>query len=53
MLRSTRLLDGVYSVQMSWDRWLKNIVPIGALFSASLIFSNMAYLTLSVSFIQM
>jgi hypothetical protein len=53
MLRTTRLLDGVYNVQMSWDRWFKNIVPIGALFSASLIFSNMAYLTLSVSFIQM
>lgn len=28
-------------------------MPIGALFSASLIFSNLAYLTLSVSFIQM
>lgn len=38
---------------MSWERWFKNIVPIGALFSASLIFSNLAYLTLSVSFIQM
>lgn len=34
-------------------RWFRNIVPIGALFSASLIFSNLAYLTLSVSFIQM
>lgn len=29
------------------------IVPIGALFSGSLIFSNFAYLSLSVSFIQM
>lgn len=29
------------------------IVPIGGLFSASLIFSNLAYLTLSVPFIQM
>ena len=27
-------------------RWLRNIVPIGALFSASLIFSNLAYLSL-------
>lgn len=53
MLRTTRLLDGVHNVQMSWDRYFRNIVPIGALFSASLIFSNMAYLTLSVSFIQM
>ena len=53
MLRTTHLLDGVYTLQMGWDRWLRNIVPIGALFSASLVFSNMAYLTLSVSFIQM
>ncbi|KAL7006547.1 hypothetical protein EMMF5_003968 [Cystobasidiomycetes sp. EMM_F5] len=51
--KTTNLLKGVNDVQLSWDRWLKNIVPIGALFSASLIFSNMAYLTLSVSFIQM
>ncbi|KAH8926099.1 TPT-domain-containing protein [Atractiella rhizophila] len=53
MYRTTRLLEGVDSVQMSWDRWFRSIVPIGALFSASLIFSNMAYLTLTVSFIQM
>ncbi|KAI5480059.1 DUF250 domain containing membrane protein [Pseudohyphozyma bogoriensis] len=53
LLRFTHLLDGLKNVEMSWDRWLKNIVPIGALFSASLIFNNLAYLTLSVSFIQM
>ncbi|KAM0755807.1 TPT-domain-containing protein [Meredithblackwellia eburnea MCA 4105] len=53
LLRFTNLLDGLKNVDMSWDRWLKNIVPIGALFSASLIFNNLAYLTLSVSFIQM
>lgn len=53
MLKTTHLLDGVNNVQMSWDRWMRSIVPVGALFSASLIFSNMAYLTLSVSFIQM
>ncbi|BGP51742.1 hypothetical protein JCM10450v2_007692 [Rhodotorula kratochvilovae] len=51
--RFTRLLDGLENVDMTWDRYYKNIVPIGALFSASLIFSNLAYLTLSVSFIQM
>lgn len=33
--------------------YLRSIVPIGVLFSGSLILSNMAYLTLSVSFIQM
>ena len=57
---------------MTWDRYYKIIVPIGALgpfyrtrecaidseetgvlFSASLIFSNLAYLTLSIAFIQM
>lgn len=53
LARTTRLLDGLHNVSMSWDRWWRSIVPIGALFSASLIFSNMAYLTLSVSFIQM
>ncbi|BGP12641.1 hypothetical protein JCM10213_008779 [Rhodosporidiobolus nylandii] len=53
LLRFTHLLDDLHNVQMSWDRWFKNIVPIGALFSGSLIFSNFAYLTLSVSFIQM
>ncbi|GAA6004435.1 hypothetical protein JCM10207_000726 [Rhodosporidiobolus poonsookiae] len=53
LLRFTHLLDDLANVQMSWDRWFKNIVPIGALFSGSLIFSNFAYLTLSVSFIQM
>ncbi|TNY21993.1 triose-phosphate transporter family-domain-containing protein [Rhodotorula diobovata] len=51
--RFTSMLDDVQNVQMSWDRWFKNIVPIGALFSGSLIFNNFAYLTLSVSFIQM
>ncbi|KAK4702099.1 hypothetical protein P7C70_g4131, partial [Phenoliferia sp. Uapishka_3] len=46
LLRTTHLLDGLKNVEMSWDRWMRNIVPIGALFSASLIFSNLAYLTL-------
>ncbi|KAM0793492.1 hypothetical protein ACM66B_000932 [Microbotryomycetes sp. NB124-2] len=53
LARTTHLLDGLKDAQMSWDRYLKNIVPIGALFSASLVFSNLAYITLSVSFIQM
>ncbi|GAA5965011.1 hypothetical protein JCM8115_005681 [Rhodotorula mucilaginosa] len=53
LLRFTHLLDDVHNVQMSWDRWLKNIVPIGCLFSGSLIWNNIAYLSLSVSFIQM
>lgn len=35
------------------DRWVRSILPIGALFSGSLILSNYAYLSLSVAFIQM
>ena len=37
-----------YLSLVSWDRWLKNIVPIGALFSASLIFSNLAYVNVTI-----
>lgn len=33
--------------------YIRSILPIGALFSGSLILSNMAYLSLSVAFIQM
>merc|ERR1711939_9442 len=51
--RFTHLLYGLDRIDMSWDRYLRNIVPIGALFSASLVFSNLAYITLEVSFIQM
>lgn len=53
LARYTNLLDGLSDVEMTFDRWTRNILPIGALFSGSLVFSNMAYLTLSVSFIQM
>lgn len=53
LARYTRLMDGLRDVEMTSERWYKNILPIGALFSGSLVLSNMAYLTLSVSFIQM
>jgi len=53
LAKTSHLLDGLSQITMTWDRWFRSILPIGALFSASLIFSNMAYLTLSVSFIQM
>lgn len=53
LARYTTLLNGLSSVEMTMDRWYRNILPIGALFSASLILSNMAYLHLSVPFIQM
>ncbi|GAA6026766.1 hypothetical protein JCM8202_000864, partial [Rhodotorula sphaerocarpa] len=38
---------------MTRDAFLRKIVPVGLLFSASLVLSNWVYLRLSVSFIQM
>lgn len=51
--KTTPLLDGLKDVHISKDIFLKSILPIGVLFSASLILSNTAYLYLSVSYIQM
>ncbi|KAJ8503477.1 hypothetical protein ONZ45_g10834 [Pleurotus djamor] len=51
--RTTPLLDGVRDVNMTKDMFIKSILPIGILFSGSLILSNTAYLYLSVSYIQM
>lgn len=53
LARYTTLLQGLSHVEMTMERWTRNILPIGALFSASLILSNIAYLHLSVPFIQM
>ncbi|QRV90886.1 sugar phosphate/phosphate translocator [Ceratobasidium sp. AG-Ba] len=50
---TTNLLDGAKDVNMTKDVFLRAILPIGFLFSGSLIMSNKAYLYLSVSFIQM
>ena len=51
--RTTNLLDGADHVNMTKDLFTKSILPIGALFSASLVLSNTAYLYLSVAYIQM
>lgn len=51
--RTTNLLDGVKDVHMTKDMFVRSILPIGVLFSGSLILSNTAYLYLSVSYIQM
>ncbi|TFK38124.1 triose-phosphate transporter family-domain-containing protein [Crucibulum laeve] len=51
--RTTHLLDGTKDVNMNKDMFVKSILPIGLLFSGSLILSNSAYLYLSVSYIQM
>ncbi|KAL0308635.1 UNVERIFIED_CONTAM: putative sugar phosphate/phosphate translocator [Sesamum radiatum] len=48
-----RIFKVVDPVTMSWDLYLKSVVPIGLLYSLSLWLSNSAYIYLSVSFIQM
>jgi hypothetical protein len=53
LARTTHLLDGAKEVHISKDMFLRSILPIGLLFSASLILSNTAYLYLSVAYIQM
>jgi len=51
--RTTHLLDGAKDVHITKDTFIRSILPIGLLFSASLILSNTAYLYLSVAYIQM
>ncbi|KAK7914005.1 hypothetical protein PG985_011708 [Apiospora marii] len=53
MARCTGLLDSRHKVPMTAATYRRAIVPIGVLFSLSLICGNLAYLYLSVSFIQM
>lgn len=53
MARTTSMLDGRKNVKMTGRVYLRAIVPIGFMFSLSLICGNMAYLHLSVAFIQM
>ncbi|KAH8665416.1 triose-phosphate transporter family-domain-containing protein [Ilyonectria robusta] len=53
MARFTKTLDSRHKVPMTPTIYGQSIVPIGILFSFSLICGNMAYLYLSVSFIQM
>ncbi|KAJ6782541.1 hypothetical protein PWT90_01369 [Aphanocladium album] len=53
MARCTSMLDSRKAVKMTGRIYLRAVVPIGIFFSASLILSNVAYLYLSVSFIQM
>ncbi|KAJ8592948.1 TPT-domain-containing protein [Rhizopogon salebrosus TDB-379] len=51
--RTTHLLDGAKDIPVSKDMFFRSILPIGLLFSGSLILSNTAYLYLSVAYIQM
>jgi len=51
--RTTHLMDAVDNVHVTKDMFLRSFLPIGILFSGSLILSNKAYLYLSVHYIQM
>lgn len=53
MARHTTLLDSRHKVPMDLETYKRVILPIVILFSLSLIGGNLAYLYLSVSFIQM
>ncbi|KAL2880921.1 hypothetical protein SGCOL_003571 [Colletotrichum sp. CLE4] len=53
LARFTSLLDGRHKVKMTGRVYLRAIMPIGVLYSGSLVCSNLVYLYLSVSFIQM
>lgn len=53
MARCTKTLDSRHKVPMTTRTYIRAIVPIGVMFSMTLICGNLAYLTLSVSFIQM
>jgi hypothetical protein len=53
LARTTTLLDGRKTVKMTGQIYLRAILPIGVLYSLSLVCSNQAYLYLSVAFIQM
>ncbi|URE35474.1 Triose-phosphate Transporter family [Musa troglodytarum] len=53
LVRVLRLVDPPSSPPMTGDLYVASVVPIGALYSLSLWFSNSAYIYLSVSFIQM
>ncbi|XWX01501.1 hypothetical protein V2A60_009529 [Cordyceps javanica] len=53
LARYTTLLDSRHNVPMDFEIYKRTILPIVILFSLSLIGGNLAYLYLSVSFIQM
>lgn len=51
--RTTSLVDGRKKVKMTGRVYLRAVVPIGVLYSGSLVCSNLVYLYLNVAFIQM
>ncbi|KAF4972065.1 hypothetical protein FSARC_1283 [Fusarium sarcochroum] len=53
LARTTSLLDSRHALPLTRRLYVRTILPIGILYSASLVFSNIVYLYLSVAFIQM
>ncbi|KAK7414696.1 hypothetical protein QQX98_006464 [Neonectria punicea] len=53
LARTTTLLDSRHALPLSRRLYVRTILPIGILYSGSLVFSNVVYLYLSVAFIQM
>ncbi|TPX08172.1 uncharacterized protein E0L32_001932 [Thyridium curvatum] len=53
LAKTTHLLDSRKNVRMTGRIYLRAVVPIGVLYSGSLVCSNLVYLYLSVAFIQM
>ncbi|KAK8027522.1 hypothetical protein PG991_004578, partial [Apiospora marii] len=51
--RLTPLLNSRHTFPLTGRIYLRAILPIGMLYTASLVFSNLSYLFLSVSFLQM
>lgn len=48
-----KMLPAVYERKVSFPIYLRQIVPIAALFSVTLVAGNLSYLYLSISFVQM
>ena len=53
MARTTSMLPAANANKVTWNDVKTRIIPVAVLFSISLIFSNKAYIYLSVSYIQM
>ncbi|KAF4236401.1 hypothetical protein CNMCM6457_002383 [Aspergillus fumigatiaffinis] len=53
LARTTRLLDGRRNIPMDARMYCRSILPIGLLYCGTLVCSNMVYLYLNISFIQM
>ncbi|RAK90626.1 integral membrane protein [Aspergillus costaricaensis CBS 115574] len=53
LARTTTMLDGRKRMRMDGRTYVRMIIPIGILYSGSLVCSNIVYLYLNVSFIQM